>query len=477
MRRRALRVHRSTAPCFGLCLRRHRTTCASSITTDMPVSAAVQSVHQNVSHLEHSPIGPPPFYPPLRHGFSRSSDWIHLNTLGTLANMRAVAARLGVTVNPLDPARLADYGIQEGQADAIIDAGFIKLICDSADVVIVSDTVPDARPFLQSLLRKDPAQHCSAKIIIEATNRIDYDIKKDIGHYHSLLWNVTNLYSSSSTKHSQRVFWTANNPLEPMDMARESLAAPEWWLLRSTGVTSVPEEPVSETDRNLCLFKPHKTAVNAHEKIKSLNLPIKEVAGHGYGGPKTAAKYRCFIEIPYQVSVMKLYENLLEGVVMLVPSQRFFRELVENRTIVFMYWHKLLLAGDDWASYMDYYHPDLAPYLYYFDSWEHLQTLLSSPADIDTRNVRTAAPRAYRALVDTTVQGWARLFREMGFANVTVDGAAVEAVGGGSVDDVRLQPTLPPGIRVPRGYLEWKETYRGPLEVFKKTARKDAPPF
>jgi hypothetical protein len=46
-----------------------------------------------------------------------------------------------------------------------------------------------------------------------------------------------------------------------------------------------------------------------------------------YGGPRTLAKYRAFIDIPYQYSTMKLYENLAHGVVMLIPTIRFCKEL------------------------------------------------------------------------------------------------------------------------------------------------------
>jgi hypothetical protein len=46
-----------------------------------------------------------------------------------------------------------------------------------------------------------------------------------------------------------------------------------------------------------------------------------------YGGPKTLTKYRAFIDVPYQFSTMKLYENLAHGVVMLIPTARLCTEL------------------------------------------------------------------------------------------------------------------------------------------------------
>ncbi|KAJ3398659.1 hypothetical protein HDU80_008696 [Chytriomyces hyalinus] len=375
---------------------------------------------------------------------------------GTRANMKLILKRLGLTLTPLDPSVLSGYGMEESAADAIIDSGFVKMICDSSDVIIVSDTIPD------------PEQQCSSYIILEATNRIDYDIKKDIGTYHGMLWKLANQTPKG------KVIFTANNPLEPMDLAREALAAPKWTLLRSTGASNVAAQSVSILEKTKVLFKPHITARIANEVLEKKNLPLKWV-NHDYGGPRTAAKYLAFLEIPYQVSVMKLYENLAHGVVMLVPSKEFFKELVISRAIVFMYWHKLLLAGDDWWKYMDYYSDDISPYIYYFDSWDHLSVLISSFAsNPDPKNVRERAPKAYAQLVTKTIHGWADIFSGIGM-NVTVDGQT--HVPGREASDLVVQPTLPDGFGGYNTFAEWKTAYEGPLEVFKKTARKDAPPF
>jgi hypothetical protein len=58
----------------------------------------------------------------------------------------------------------------------------------------------------------------------------------------------------------------------------------------------------------------------------SENVDYK-IIGYHYGGPKTLAQYRGFIDVPYQVSTMKLYENLAHGVVMLLPTVRLWCEL------------------------------------------------------------------------------------------------------------------------------------------------------
>ncbi|KAI8620006.1 hypothetical protein BC830DRAFT_646421 [Chytriomyces sp. MP71] len=77
--------------------------------------------------------------------------------------------------------------------------------------------------------------------------------------------------------------------------------------------------------------------------------------------------------------------------------------------------------GIQWERFMDYYHPDLSPYFYYFRSWEHLKEIASSPNPIDTKNVRVRGPAFYETVRNKTVKGWANLFHSLG-CEVKVDG-------------------------------------------------------
>ncbi|KAJ3401310.1 hypothetical protein HDU80_006130 [Chytriomyces hyalinus] len=383
---------------------------------------------------------------------------LHYNRhLGAQAEMRHVASRLGISVSSMDPASVSDYGIDAAASDSLVENGFVAELCARTDAVVVSDTVPDARPFLHSLLHSNASLRCSAALIIHATNRFDY--MREDEDFHRLIWTVTN--HPTASKH---VFWVANNPLEPMDMARTSLALPKWRLLRSTGFSDLEAKPVAKKDAALALYKPHETGMDALAAIQKLEIPFKRVE-HDYGGPKTAALHAAFIEIPYQVSVMKLYENLANGVVMLVPSKAFFKELVDKKTINFLYWRKLVLGGDDWWKYMDYYSDDIAPYLYYFDSWDHLKKILTS-SEIDTKNVRARAPKAYAALVKESLNGWADIFSEIGFS-LLVDG---EEPGKGVPV---FKSTLPSGIHAVSSdnVDDWRRVYYGALLDFKKKWR------
>jgi hypothetical protein len=67
------------------------------------------------------------------------------------------------------------------------------------------------------------------------------------------------------------------------------------------------------SDRIKALFESHK-------------VPYKRIS-HRYGGPLALAKKKAFIDIPYQASVMKFYENFVAGVLTLVPSAELYCKL------------------------------------------------------------------------------------------------------------------------------------------------------
>ncbi|KAJ3061191.1 hypothetical protein HDU99_005640, partial [Rhizoclosmatium hyalinum] len=150
---------------------------------------------------------------------------------------------------------------------------------------------------------------------------------------------------------------------------------------------------------------------------------------------------------------MKLYENLAEGVVMLFPSSEFFQELIEKRIHAFGPWEMLRRMGADWHQYMDYYVPEISPYVYYFNSWKELHEMLQKPVDkLDSKNVRETAPKAYKKIVDQMLNGWAELFEEMGF-NVLVDGQPRTKETG------ILKFKVPTKYAQPKDVEQWRHTY------------------
>ncbi len=72
----------------------------------------------------------------------------------------------------------------------------------------------------------------------------------------------------------------------------------------------------------------HGFIKNFDQKVKDAGIQIKEY-DHYYGGPTKLAQYKAFITLPYQVSTMKMYENLAAGVVTFVPSPAYLKSIAK----------------------------------------------------------------------------------------------------------------------------------------------------
>ena len=59
---------------------------------------------------------------------------------------------------------------------------------------------------------------------------------------------------------------------------------------------------------------------------------------------------------------MKLYENLANGVVTLVPTPRYLRELMDMDGFVLTNLRGTFKAGEDWYKYIEEYSEDLKVY-------------------------------------------------------------------------------------------------------------------
>jgi hypothetical protein len=65
---------------------------------------------------------------------------------------------------------------------------------------------------------------------------------------------------------------------------------------------------------------------------------------------------------------------------------------------------------------MDYYHKDIAPHVYYFDSLQELAKMTRSKGSIDFKNVKKSGPAFMEKVRRKTVSGWRDLFTDMGYS-------------------------------------------------------------
>ncbi|KAJ3130938.1 hypothetical protein HK100_007137 [Physocladia obscura] len=247
---------------------------------------------------------------------------------GCNENLYAVMSRLKLNFNVVNPRNVTHYGMREIDAERLIESGYVERLCDASDVIVIADTLPDARGILLSLVHPDESKRCKSNIVIELTNRFDW-----------MVGNKTEYFDMIETlvdDPPRNLFWTANNPFEAHWMHAQVGKVPKIKLLRSLGAWNV--EAFSDAKVNYS-EKINSLAIIKNEDIidrpiigdilRYYCMPVK-VLPKKYGGPKGLLKYKGFIEFPYQVSVMKFYENVAHGVPQIIPTPRFLRIIAQT---------------------------------------------------------------------------------------------------------------------------------------------------
>ncbi|KAJ1551561.1 hypothetical protein HK096_008294 [Nowakowskiella sp. JEL0078] len=283
---------------------------------------------------------------------------------------------------------------------------FIQAICASYDFIVIGDINFDAKPFLIPHCLKEKAQ-----IILQTTNR--FDIFSD-NEWIPFLNNSLNLYP-------KKIRFVVNNPFEIFWMCRRNIQPSNYVMIRPTGYT--PE--MFDFDMSQ-LEKVNKNSVGVVLKanqyknflipaLQNMNIKFETLDGF-YGGPRTLAKFKTIITLPYQVSVMSLNEGLRQGVSFMIPSQQFFLQMCRQNSDAYEMWQNVELCfepkSDSLAvslltKWTEWWQPDLKELVTYFDSWVDLREKL------ETTNFEDVGKRAkqYMDIEETRItNAWAQVF-------------------------------------------------------------------
>ncbi|GLI65639.1 hypothetical protein VaNZ11_009238 [Volvox africanus] len=340
---------------------------------------------------------------------------------GTLWDWIAIAAHLHVPWTRVNPGLFLQYGINASSAARVWhDVGHV--ICHMADILIFSDTIPDARPLLQG--------GCQTPIVLQVTNRFDFEVlPSDLPSYVALL---------SEVARRPHVWWVSNNPYEEEYMVRRGVKLPpaeRRMMLRPVGTCLLPDAapPTSgeggggdaaavadATIRVAMILPPYSrhlenTFIMPWLLRHGLTAHVQVYRQH-YGGPSVLARHRGVITVPYQTSVMKMYEGLAAGAVFVIPSPELFATLVRELDLHRMsFCCRDLLRNhpDDWPQFMDWYHPDFVSAHVLYDNLKDLKRFLtdhawSSQLVSERRRIGTAAMAASR---ERTLDGYGHLLR------------------------------------------------------------------
>ncbi|KAJ3384282.1 hypothetical protein HDU84_003049 [Entophlyctis sp. JEL0112] len=264
----------------------------------------------------------------------------------------------------VNPRAVTYYGMAGADAQELIDSGYIAALCNASDVIIIADTVPDGRGIL--LAKRQRLPDCAnTSVIVEMTNRYDWNVP-DREEYHKMLRALV-------AEPPKDLVWTQNNPFEAPFIFSQVGSVPNVSLVRSMGVWAVDkvvmgrreeifneqsEEKLDENGENddnddnepaiqdsakanatiLTVYTAYlKNFIGNSEKnkirrpivddlIEYFCMPI-EMLPKKYGGPIALLEYKAFVLFPYQVSIMKFYENIAHGVPQVIPTPGFLRLL------------------------------------------------------------------------------------------------------------------------------------------------------
>ncbi|KAJ3381833.1 hypothetical protein HDU92_005102 [Lobulomyces angularis] len=359
------------------------------------------------------------------------NDFVHFHShQGTSDDITYLSQQLKFKFSEFNSRLTGGYGQTLQKANELNKQKLGDFFCSSFDYIIIGDTIPDARFLLQRLVMDidrpcgdgdtgnsfcsggqccskfgwcgDTIAHCSIKnclngcnmnelefnvspkcgtkkIIFLVTNRFDFAIP-DKREYFNLILKTKKYFP-------EKIHWISNNPyenkyLEAFKERKElKYEAFQFLLIRPFGHSTLPETelfPLEDRLKPVLIHQEHTenfTKILDEHQINYKLLPKK------YGGPTALNQFKCFITIPYQVSTMKLYENINNGVVMLIPSRKYLIELMNLKPPMFdfsMLPQNLQSAEDKIFNFIDYYNDDLKKFFFYFDSIEDLKNILKN---------------------------------------------------------------------------------------------------
>ncbi|KAJ3025196.1 UNVERIFIED_CONTAM: hypothetical protein HDU68_007377 [Siphonaria sp. JEL0065] len=346
-------------------------------------------------------------------------------------NLHGVLSKLRLNFNIVNPRNITRYGMSGLDARELIDSGYISKLCNASDVIIIADTVPDGRAILLSLLEPSKSKRCKSKIVIEMTNRFDWMIP-DPEEYYDMLRKIFELKPKN-------LWWTANNPFEGPFMNSRVGSSIEVKLLRSLGAWNVDillDDAQEESEKGAASQRKRRIeersddltrnslAIIANAERAKVNRPIVGdlleyycmplvKLPKKYGGPAGLLKYKAFIDFPYQISVMKFYENIAFGVPQVLPSPRFLQTLVKtNNHHYFTTWMEKLEQVELFLTDADKYNEmEIARNIKYranreADAKRRKQELLEAEEEQEADEIRANSPGLERReMVDEDFDG------------------------------------------------------------------------
>ena len=296
---------------------------------------------------------------------------------GTIANFDYIAKHLGFNITLLRPDY--EYG---GYPKCYYNdkcSSFVKEKCSEFDYIIICDTIPDSIVFL--------INKCNKKIILEITNRFDFGIKDKI--FYKIIAQAIK---------RENIIVVENNPFEVYYACEKNVFIKNYYLIRPIG--NPPNSIVMKEHKQyhdiVAIIDKYQTSKLLMQKLNEVKLPYK-ILPFKHGGPLVLSTYKAIIMLPYQVSVMKIMENLRYGVPMIIPSEKLLRELIKGK--YYFPAKQLFKITNGIRDYIEFYNDLYRDYFIYFDSFNDLHNIIKN-TDFNTfREKETNFVRRYEQKV------------------------------------------------------------------------------
>ena len=220
---------------------------------------------------------------------------------------------------------------------------------------------------------------CKSKLALQITNRFNHDVYDDYRIYNKLMQNLTE---------NPNVFWLPNNKYELHWLNMNGVFPPteRTFLIRPYGVSNYNPNRKVKVKKTI-IYTLFITDF-AREILLKSNLKNGLYELHSeqtYGGPVTLKKHKLFVYIPYQFSTMKVFQNSNYGVMMAVPTPRFYEEIILRNFTEVEYagvckdqvsW-LIKNFPDNWPEFFDIYDPQYVDIHLQFDSWKELINIIN----------------------------------------------------------------------------------------------------
>jgi len=333
--------------------------------------------------------------------------------LGCINDIKYVAHELGFEVDSEFWEGAGDgnekYNINHNRALKYWD--FLKTRALSADIVLVSDTAPLARIFLQNGF--------PGKLVIWICNRFDYahaggvqveaEQEERYAGEHPDAFPTREYYNlirqAAASPNVAIVSYTAFEHLYAQQYRSVEVGNE---VIRPTGLSFTlsshlmdgrGEVPSSIDKASTFLIPPYTNDERVLGKCQSLN--IKCYRGR-YAGPNDAYGFKGIIHVPYAWSNVALFEMISQGIPYFIPSLNL---LLEEPDI---FWSppfdKENLVVAEW------YDPQHSHLFVYFNSWEELPELINKTDFDEKRRVLSQYGVKHR---DDTLRKWRSLLYKL----------------------------------------------------------------